>query len=135
MLLSAALAPVAHAAPPAVTILDAPGAPVDDTRVTVHFAADAGASTSCAIDGDAPQPCTSPYTTRDAANGSHGLRVIASAGGAGGEADAAFALNAAPPETSIDAGPDGATRTATPSFGFSSPRARATFACSLDGGA
>src|SRR5262245_27640331 len=134
-LLSAAIVPAAQAAPPAVTILDAPTTAVDDTRITVHFTADAGASTTCAIDGDALAPCTSPYTTRDAANGSHGLRVDATTSGGTKEAVVAFALNAAPPTTSIDAGPDGATRTNTPSFGFSSSRARATFQCSLDGDA
>ena len=39
------------------------------------------------------------------------------------------------PDTTIDDGPTGTITTTTPSFSYSANEARATFSCSLDGGA
>ena len=116
---------VAHAAPPAVTILDAPGAPVDDTRVTVHFTADAGAAR---LRSTATAPAVH-LALHDARRGkrSHGLRVI-HRGRRRRRGRRRIRAQRSAAETSIDAGLDGATRTATPSRLLAAGCGRATFA-------
>lgn len=116
---------------PTVT-LDATEAEIADTTATVTFAAEDGATVTCAIDSEPAQPCTTPWTTPDLANGQHSVNVQAV--DAAGNIEVATKLlkfNAAPPETTLD-GPEGATKLRTPAYAVNSSRARSTFECKVD---
>ena len=121
--------------PPSIAI-QGPDGPVNDTRATVEFQSDEqGVEFSCGVDGGSRSPCASPWTTPDLPNGNHSVNVVAR-DPAGNETGGSrlVEIAAEPPETRIDAGPEGAIKTRRPSFGFSSTRARSRFECKLDGG-
>jgi len=60
------------------TITQAPRDPGNEADVAVAFAADVtGAAFSCALDGAAAAPCTSPHSLAALADGRHSLAVVA----------------------------------------------------------
>jgi hypothetical protein len=123
-------------APPAITV-DAPTGPIDALVASVTFSsAEDGVEFTCALDSGAAAPCTSPYVTPELPNGSHAVHVQA-ADAAGNVAGASRLLSiaATPPDTTIEAGFESASKDATPEFGFRSSRAGSRFQCSLDSAA
>ena len=132
---------ITDATPPQTTITSAPPSYVSSTSVTVAFASnEAGSTFTCALDGAAPATCTSPLELSSLAEGSHTVSVVAT--DAAGNADptpatAAFHVDIAPPETSIDSGPTGTVTTATVTFTFSGSDVGGSgvghLTCKLDG--
>ena len=98
-------------AAPAISVDGADDLTVSDIRTTVSFGSpEGGVALSCAIDSDAPVPCTSPWTTPALANGQRSIRVIATdEAGNEGVATKLVKIAAAPPETVLD-GPRGPVR-------------------------
>jgi hypothetical protein len=120
---------------PAVTIDGAEDAKVDDTTATVTFSSpEDGVELTCAQDSGEPQPCTSPWSTPDLANGQHSV-VVRATDGAGntGTATGLVRIAATPPETSLD-GLEGATKDRALTYAISSSRARSHFQCKVDEG-
>jgi hypothetical protein len=130
----------ALALPPNVTITRRP-APVTRLRhPTFGFAANRPTVFACAIDGNAPRSCASPYTLpARLADGRH--RFLVTATDLGGRVGAApllaFRVDTRPPRTTITTHPPhligvaGARATAV--FRFRSSEGRASFLCKLDG--
>ena len=124
--------------PPRVTIASQPPAFTADDDAEVAFAADEEARFDCALDGAAPQPCSSPARWEALADGPHVVAVSAvdRAGNASdGAREAAFTVDTVAPETTIDVRPDGPVRDRVARFEFSSDEPGATFRCALDEGA
>lgn len=130
----------AQAAPgPSVTFQSGPEepTPTNDPTPTFRFSAsDPMASFECALDGAAPEPCESPYTTASLDDGAHSLAVRASdvLAGPGEWATRAFSIDTSVPAVTFTGGPDGRTLERRPSFSFSSQPGSA-FECLLDGAA
>ncbi|MCL4227862.1 MAG: Ig-like domain repeat protein, partial [Myxococcales bacterium] len=126
--------------PPDTTITEAPAALDNSVDVSLAFEADEDATFTCAVDGGAAAPCTSPLALTGLADGPHSVVITATDRAGNVEVEPArhdWVLDSAAPDTVIDSGPTGLVMTATATFTFSSPDAGpgATFACSLDGAA
>jgi hypothetical protein len=121
---------------PQVSIDGVEDAKLDDTRAEVRFSSpEDGVEFTCAQDSGEPQPCTSPWSTPDLANGQYSV-VVRATDGAGntGTATRLVKLAATPPETSLD-GPEGSTKLRSITYAVSSSRARSHFECKVDEGA
>ncbi|MDP9403480.1 MAG: hyalin [Actinomycetota bacterium] len=122
--------------PPETTITSGPsGLTATDTATFEFSASEAGSSFACRVDADAFAPCASPHTTATLAEGAHSFEVRAT--DAAGNADPtpaarSFAVDTAPPETTITAGPSGLTSNDTATFEFTASEAGSSFACRLD---
>jgi len=120
---------------PVTTITSAPPNPNNSATATFTFTTSEPATTSCALDSNAPAPCTSPFEVRGLGEGAHTLTIATTdpAGNAGTPATHAWNVDLSTPETVIDSGPSGAVDTKSATFRFSSPNAGAgaTFSCSL----
>ena len=126
--------------PPDTTITEAPAALDNSVDVSLAFEADEDATFTCAVDGGAAAPCTSPLALTGLADGPHSVVITATDRAGNVEVEPArhdWVLDSAAPDTVIDSGPTGLVTTAAATFTFSSPDAGpgATFACSLDGAA
>jgi hypothetical protein len=128
---------------------DAPSGPIDTMitsappdfsnsgNATFEFTSNvAGASFRCAIDGDMPERCMSPYT-KNLPDGSHTFSVRAS-DGEGREDDSpaerVWTIDTVAPDTTITAGPPPADNSTMVMFFFQSNEMNVTFDCSLDSG-
>ncbi len=121
---------------PQVTIDGADDARLDDTRAEVTFSSpEDGVEFTCAQDSGEPQPCTSPWSTPDLANGQYSA-VVRATDGAGntGTATRLVKLAATPPETTLD-GPEGSIKQRSITYAVASSRARSHFECKVDEGA
>ncbi len=126
-------------AAPDVSIDSGPGGatPTNDPTPSFGFSStDTGASFQCSVDGGPYTACSSLHTTAALSDGSHSfaVRAIDAAGNESAAATRSFSVDTAAPSISIDSGPNGPTNDPTPTFGFSSNDAGATFQCSVDGG-
>src|SRR3954470_22389012 len=100
-----------------------PSGTTSNSSPRLSFSSEAWATFECQLDGGAWKACASPYAVSDLADGAHTFSVRAV--DAAGNVDATRAsltctVDATAPETTIDTGPSGATRDASPSFEFSS---------------
>ena len=96
----------------------------------------ADATFRCAVDGDAPEPCTSPYT-KTLADGSHSFSVRASDGNGAEDdspAERVWTIDTVAPDTTITAGPPPADNSTMVMVFFESNEMNVTFDCSLDSG-
>src|SRR6202012_4063696 len=79
--------------------------------------------------------CTSPQAYSNLADGSYtfSVRATDAAGNTDGSpATRSFTVDTVAPDTTITAGPTGATNNASPSFSFTSTETGSTFQCKLD---
>jgi large repetitive protein len=128
-------------AAPVVQLLSTPPVTVASPLATFTFSASQpGATFTCALDGAAYTPCTSPVNLTGLAVGLHSFSIQATAAGAVGE-PVHYQWTVAPPpdtvapETTIVTGPASPTSDTTATLTFTSSEAGSTFACSLDGAA
>jgi hypothetical protein len=103
-LVDAEAAVAALALPPKVTLTKSPEALSRNRRPTIEFSANRPVAFSCAIDGGAPQICSSPFTLPVAlADGVHGIAVNAvdRAGRSGSSGTVTFRIDTHAPHTRI----------------------------------
>jgi hypothetical protein len=120
-------------------ITSGPSGLTADATPTFGFATpDPNSTFECRV---APAPfedCTSPYTAAEQSDGDHTFEVRATDAYGNVEPTAAsrtFTVDSIAPDTTMDSGPTGTIDDQTPTFGFSSPEAGATFECRIDGAA
>ena len=124
---------------PPRTDFDAVPPPLDNsTDSEARFSADEPSSFRCTLDSRPTEACSSPFRMRGLEDGTHTLTVEATDRAGNVEVSPpthAWVVDASSPDTRIDDGPAGPTRTASAAFAFSSPNVGevATFGCSLDG--
>ena len=123
---------------PDTSIASGPSGATRSTSAAFAFTAtEPGSSFECRADGGAWAGCSSPHTVAALADGAHSFEVRAT--DMAGNVDASparrdFAVDTTAPDTSISAGPTGATKNATPTFEFGSPEPGARFECRVDTG-
>ena len=129
---------------PDTIITESPAATTDQLTATFRFGStETGSTFACALDGEAPEPCVSPYVVLDLEIGEHTFSVTAT--------DAALNTDPTPashaweivadtvaPETIIVDGPTGEIGDSVASVTFSgadnvTPALELEFECSLDG--
>jgi hypothetical protein len=136
------------AAPP----IDAPDAPVDDSApdtmlvetppefanqgtATFRFTSDDPTATFvCSVDGETPQPCTSPVT-RSLGDGPHAfsVRAVDPTGNADDTpAEHLWTIDTVAPDTTITMGPPPNDNSVQVKFTFASSETNATFECAID---
>ena len=97
---------------------------------------DPDASFACALHGPGltanPEPCTSPRTLGPLADGAYTLTVRATDPAGNSTTGTRSFTVAAAPDTTINTGPSGLTRSTTPQFTFSASKVGSTFECRLD---
>jgi hypothetical protein len=123
--------------PPETEIDSGPEGLIGERDPIFSFGSEEGASFECALDGGGYSPCTSPHTLGPLPDGPHSfaVRAVDEAGNADpSPASRSFSVDATPPETAIDSGPEGPTKDSTPSFALSSSEPGSSFECALDGG-
>jgi hypothetical protein len=120
--------------PPETMITSGPSGLTNSATSVFEFSSEPGAGFACRFDSDAFAPCTSPHTTGGLSQGAHTFEVRATdaAGNVDGSpASRSFTVDTVAPDTTIDSGPSGVTKSAMATFGFSS-EAGATFECRVD---
>ncbi len=125
--------------PPDTSITTGPTGPTNDSTPTFGFSSpDGGATFECRFDSESFSSCSSASShtpSSPLSDGSHTFYVRATdeAGNADPTpATRSFNVDTEAPDTAIDFGPEGLTNDPTPTFGFSSPDAGATFECRFD---
>lgn len=101
---------VVDATRPTTTIDRRPQDPTNAAAPVIEFRSEPGATFTCALDGAAPTPCTSPLTLVGLAEGDHTVRIRARDAAGNDEATAAevlFEIDRTPPETAITQAPTG----------------------------
>lgn len=121
---------------PETLLIEGPAALSREPTPRFEFRADRPATFTCALDGAAPAPCTSPLTI-SVADGSHVFLITATT--PEGIADPspaqhAWRVDSAPPDTSFVTTPASLDNSETVRFEFQANEA-ATFTCALDGAA
>jgi hypothetical protein len=119
---------------PTVTIDAAPDAVTPAADVEVAFSADEPVAFQCALGGDAPAPCGSPWRVAALGEGAHTLVISATdAAGHTGEATAAWVVDRTAPETVLDEAPPPRVGVEPISLTFHAPdEPDARFECALD---
>ncbi|HEV3000695.1 MAG TPA: S8 family serine peptidase [Solirubrobacteraceae bacterium] len=124
---------------PETSVAGGPSGLTNDATPTFDLAAtEAGARFECRVDAGAWAACASPHTTAALADGAHTfeVRAIDPAGNVDATpASRSLTVDATAPDTAIDSGPAGPTKSTTPTFAFSSADAGARFECRVDAGA
>jgi hypothetical protein len=129
--------------PPDTSITAGPSGSTASTSASFTLAAsESGSVFECKLDAGAWASCTSPKAYNGLSTGSHTFSARAT--DLAGNTDASpatrtWTITAPPdttaPDTSITAGPSGATNDATPTFTLASSETGSTFACRVDSGA
>jgi hypothetical protein len=129
----------ALALPPSVAITQSPLPLSRNRRPTIQFTANRPVSFSCAVDGGAALPCSSPYTLPTAlSDGTHGVAVTGvDRGGRSATSNVAhFTVDTRPPSTVIAEHPPKLVRSrhrkVREGFRFRSDEAGVTFVCKVD---
>jgi hypothetical protein len=140
-LVDAGAAVSALALPPVVTLTKTPDPLSRNRRPTVEFKANRPVAFSCALDGAAPQICSSPYTLPyGVADGVHGIAVTAvdRAGRSGSSGVASFRVDTRAPRTRIAKHPRKVIRThrrkVRLGFRFRANESNVIFVCKVDRG-
>ena len=124
---------------PDTTITAGPTGTTNDNTPTFSFTAtEAGSTFQCRVDAGAFAACTTPFTTAALSDGAHTFEVRATDTAGNTDptpASRAFSVDTTPPDTTITAGPTGATNDNTPTFSFTATEAGSTFQCRVDAGA
>ena len=109
--------------------------PVAEMTFTVN---DTFATSECRFDSAAFVSCSGTFQSGPLSEGAHTFETRSTDRAGNLEAPAvsrSFTVDTVEPDTAIDSGPSGTVSDSTPSMGFSSPEAGATFECSVDGAA
>jgi hypothetical protein len=124
---------------PDTTITSGPsGATTSDDATFAFVANEEDVTFECSFDSAGFEPCTTPRTFLDIAQGPHTfeVRAIDIAGNPDASPAArAWTVDSIAPETTIDTGPPAFSNSTSATFTFSSNEPGSSFACSLDGAA
>ena len=121
---------------PNTTVNSGPAGLTNNSSPSFGFSSSEGGSTfECRLDSESFETCSSPKFYSNLPDGAHSFEVRAI--DQGGKTDPSpasrnFTVDTRAPSTMIDSGPSGVTTEASPSFGFSSSEAGASFECRLD---
>src|SRR6476646_2413762 len=129
---------------PGATIEGGPAGTTTDKTPTFTFQADANADVACALDpaGGDPEPnefcqCTTPTTDTTGsplADGRYSFNLLVTDPAENEDTlTRHFTVDTAPPDTSINWGPEGATDDPKPTFGFGASENKTKFECRVDG--
>jgi ELWxxDGT repeat protein len=123
---------------PETTIDAGPSGPTPNASPVFAFSSnEPAAGFECKLDSDPWVACGSPRSLGPLADGNHTFRVRAldAAGNVDkSPATSSFSVDTTIPDTAIDTGPSGPTKTATPKFHFTSTESGVSFQCRIDGG-
>ena len=121
---------------PTVSIDSQPAALTNATDATFTFSSEPNANLGCKLDGGAFQPCTSPQSYSNLADGSHTFQVRATdaAGNTGTPASFTWTIDTVAPTVSIDTHPAANSNSDLSTFTFSSNEPGSTFECKVGGG-
>jgi Ca2+-binding RTX toxin-like protein len=125
------------ATPPSIKITAGPSGPTQNTSATFEFAAEAGSTVKCSFDTGTAGfgACTTgtSHTVTKLAQATYTFRVRAT-DTAGNQATAtrSITVDTTPPDTTIDAGPEGLTGNSTPGFAYSASESGSRFECRFD---
>jgi hypothetical protein len=130
---------------PQTTIGAGPSGTTTSISASFSFSSsESGSSFQCKLGSGSWSSCTSPKTYSSLALGSHTFSVKATDGSDNTDAspatrtwtvkDAAPPPDTTPPNTTIGAGPSGATTSTSASFSFSASESGSSFQCKLDSG-
>ncbi len=126
-------------AAPDTTITATPANPTAQTSASFAFTAtEAGSTFQCRLDGQPFAACTAPraYTGLGAGSHTFDVRAVDPAGNVDASpASYTWAIDLAPPDTTITAAPPQPSSSTSATFQFTSTEPGSSFACSLDGGA
>jgi hypothetical protein len=121
--------------PPETTIPSGPTGPTTATAASFELSSnEAGSTFECRVDGAAFTACTAPATAT-VGDGQHVFeaRAIDPAGNVDPTpASWTWTVDTTPPETRIDSGPSGTTKSTSASLTFSATETGSTFECRLD---
>src|SRR3954470_16334375 len=134
---TAALLLISAPAALADTVVDGgPQGTTTDATPTFTFSGEAGSTFECRIDPPGEwKPCASPYSA-SLTDGAYTFSVRATDAAGNVEANPpsrAFTVDTSAIDTTLEAGPEGLSNDATPSFTFSSATTGATFECKIEG--
>jgi hypothetical protein len=125
--------------PPQTTVDFGPAGATNDTTPTFGFSSsETGSTFECRIDSAAFGPCSGPgnsHTPPALTQGAHTFEVRATDRAQNTDptpASRSFTVDTTAPQTTIDSGPSGSTRDATPTFAYSSNETGSTFQCRID---
>ncbi len=122
--------------PPETTIDSGPNSPTNNRTPTFRFSSNESGSTyECKVDDGSFTSCSSPKDLASLADGRHTFAVRATDSSGNTDpspAERSFIVDSAPPDTTIDSGPNGPTNDSTPTFTFSSTEAGSTYECKID---
>ena len=116
-------------------IIQAPSPLTNSANASFTFQSDVNSATfECSLDAGAYTTCVSPKLLSGLSDAQHAfsVRAIDASGTDATPATHAWTVDTTAPQTTIDAGPDGAMSSTTATVAFSSDDATATFQCALD---
>ncbi len=120
--------------PPTLAITSPPPNPTNMTSGTIGFSAGDAVTVTCALDGAAPQSCTSPAAYSGLANGMHSFALSGTdAAGNAASTTVTWTIQTNPPVLVITGYPPAATNSRTATFTFTTGGA-SSVTCQLDGG-
>ncbi len=120
---------------PSVGITSGPSGITSSSGATFQFTATGGVGPpKCALDGGAPQPCSSPQDYVGLSEGDHTF-TVSSVDDAGNQSSASrsWTVDLTKPETVISSGPGNPSSSGAATFVFGSDDGSASFQCSIDG--
>ena len=108
-------------------------APGFSNAPALTFSANRAVTFTCAVDGGAAAPCTSPFTPAALGDGAHTVAVTGTdALNHTGGGSASFTVDTVPPAVNVSSGPGGPTRETQPAFGFATEPGTSVV-CHFDG--
>ncbi len=120
---------------PGAVFTTAPAPYTNETRAKFVFGPDDPSATmTCAVDGNAPHPCTGRVVIPSVTEGTHTLSVALVDGwGNLGATDYTWTVDTVAPTVTFDSGPADPTRSTTASFTWTASETGSTSECSRDG--
>jgi hypothetical protein len=125
---------VVDGTPPQATITQKPSNPSNVKSPSFAFTANEASTFECKLDAGASEPCASPKSYANLADGVHAftLRATDTAGNVGAAVSYAWTIDTIAPTTTITQKPSSSSSTSSASFAFAASETGTSFACRLD---
>lgn len=129
---------VVDTTPPPVPVVTGPASPTNATGASLSWPDEAGATFTCALDGNPYPSCTSPVSLTGLAAGQHAfdVRAVDALGNTSAPGEAAWLVDLTPPAApTLVSGPASPTNATSAEVYFTdADETGASFTCALDGG-